>query len=185
MTRLGHVLAVAHDRDRAGFDRARGHVDAFGLLDDDFCGRAHPDFEAFGALVELEGDVVADGAAAARRHLADAGDVRRTLRVERFDRDGRDLAFVDAADFRLAERTTSCSDSRLLSTANEEELDAPRRSSRSWPPRPRRSGFARAVPEELLLDELLELGAALLVPVPDTVSPTSPESVTIVPLWGA
>ena len=38
---------------------------------------------------------------------------------------------------------------------------------------------------ELELEELLELAAALVVPVPDTVSPTSPESVTIVPAEGA
>ena len=56
----------------SAFDGARGDVQAFGLLDDHFGGGAHPDFQACGFLVELEGDVVADRAAAARRDLADA-----------------------------------------------------------------------------------------------------------------
>jgi hypothetical protein len=38
---------------------------------------------------------------------------------------------------------------------------------------------------ELLLEELLLLEAALVVPVPETVWPTSPESDTIVPSSGA
>ena len=40
-------------------------------------------------------------------------------------------------------------------------------------------------PEEPLLPELLVLDDALVVPVPDTVSPTSPDSETIVPSSGA
>ena len=93
-------LPLSHDGDRAGFDGARRNVQAFGLLDNDFRCRAHPNFQPFRFLVELEGDVVADCAAAARWHLADAHDVRGHLpAVECFDRHGRDLPHMDVADF--------------------------------------------------------------------------------------
>ena len=86
--------------------------------------------------------------------------------------------------------TTSCSDSRSLRTANADEPE-----DEPWPEleeaaaddEPPADDFTPPAPpvDEPPLDELPVLAAAFVVPVPETVSPTSPESVTIVPLVGA
>ena len=90
---------------RAGGDRAGGDVDAFGLLDDDFGGRAHAGLQPGFHLVELEGDVVAHHAAVARGEDGDFADVGRELAAfERFDGHRGDLADLDVADFGLAQR---------------------------------------------------------------------------------
>ena len=103
---LAHLLAIALHGHGIGGDRAGRDVHAFGLLDDDFGGRAHADLQARFELVELEGDVVADSAAAAargeQRDFADVG--RQFGSVERFDGDRRGLAGLHVADFRFAQR---------------------------------------------------------------------------------
>jgi hypothetical protein len=84
--------------------------------------------------------------------------------------------------------TTSSIEPRSLSTANEEleelddepeELEAPA----AAPAEPPGELADDPPPEELLLPALLL--DALVVPVADTVSPTSPDSAAIVPLSGA
>ena len=75
--------------------------------------------------------------------------------------------------------TTSCIELRLLITAKEELEELLDDSVELLGDEPPLLGAA----EELLLDELLL--DALVVPVAETVSPTSPESVTIVPSSGA
>ena len=55
------------------------HVHPFGLLDDDFGGGAHARLQPGCHLVELEGDVVADDAAAAGREGGHFADVSRQL----------------------------------------------------------------------------------------------------------
>ncbi len=84
---------------------------------------------------------------------------------------------------------TSSIELRSLSTAKEEleeeeeleELAAPVALA---PVAPVRAPVVAAPVVEDPLEELDELDA-LVVPVPETVSPTWPESVTIVPSWGA
>jgi hypothetical protein len=82
--------------------------------------------------------------------------------------------------------TTSFISLRSLSTANEllEEPDEPELDELlEEPPAPAvLAPVAEPLPDEELLSEELD---ALLVPPPETVSPTSPESETIVPLSGA
>jgi hypothetical protein len=102
---LAHVFTVSHHSHRAAGDGAAWDAHAFGLLDDDFGGSAHPRLQSRRHLVELESDVVAHHAAAARgedRHFADMG--RQLAAFERFDGDRCDLADFDMADFRFAER---------------------------------------------------------------------------------
>ena len=100
-----HLLVAFFHGHAAGGDRAGWDVHAFGLLDDDFGGRAHADLQARFQLVELEGDVVADRAAAARGKRRDFADVGRQFgSAEGFDRDRRGLAGLHAADFRFAQR---------------------------------------------------------------------------------
>jgi hypothetical protein len=82
--------------------------------------------------------------------------------------------------------TTSCSALRSLSTAKEElelpvELEA---EDEAAPVEERPAPDAPVAPEPVELAELVVLDA-LLVPVPETDSPTSPLSVTSVPLIGA
>src|SRR3977135_3688945 len=97
---LAHVLAVPHDGHRAGRDRSRRDVEAFGLLDDDFGRGAHAGFQTRFRLVELEGDVVADHPAVARRQRVDAENVRRDFATaESFDRHSRRLSDPHVADF--------------------------------------------------------------------------------------
>ncbi len=103
-TRWRTCLPARSTVTRVGGDRAGGDVDAFGLLDDDFGGRAHAQLQAGRELVELEGDVVADRAAAAGGEQGDFADVRRQLAAfERFDGHRGDLADLDVADFRFAQ----------------------------------------------------------------------------------
>lgn len=76
--------------------------------------------------------------------------------------------------------TTSCIELRLLITAKEELEELLDDSAELLGDEALLVGEAEA----LLLEELLALDA-LVVPVAETVSPTSPESVTIVPSSGA
>ena len=188
---LAYLLAVAHDGHRVGGDRAGRDVDAFGLLDDDFGGRAHAGLQARFQLVELEGDVVADHPAVARGEQRDFADVSRELAAfERFDGDRRDLAVLDVADFRFAQRHHQLH--RAEVAEDRERGGGARRSRRSSdeleePVAERPAAEAPVAPVALDADPLEELPAleALVVPLPDTTSPTWPDSETIVPLSGA
>jgi hypothetical protein len=75
----------------------------------------------------------------------------------------------------------SCSDCRSLSTANAELDDVEVFDEEE----PVADEAARPVEELELFDELAEGEAALVVPPPDTVSPTSLDKDTIVPFCGA
>jgi hypothetical protein len=85
--------------------------------------------------------------------------------------------------------TTSCIELRSLSTANaelEEDPEEPEESLEA-PPAVRPTAEAPVAPVAPLsepLDELLELDP-FVVPLPETTSPTCPESETIVPFSGA
>jgi hypothetical protein len=82
--------------------------------------------------------------------------------------------------------TTSCIELRSLRTANEELEESPELLE-ALEPVAERPVAAPAAPVELAADPLEELPVleALVVPLPDTTSPSWPESETIVPLSGA
>ena len=82
--------------------------------------------------------------------------------------------------------TTSCIELRSLSTANDEPDELPDELDEDAPDEPpaTRSRPLAPVAEPAAAEELLALDA-FVVPVAETVSPTSPESVTIVPSCGA
>jgi hypothetical protein len=81
--------------------------------------------------------------------------------------------------------TTSCIELRSLRTANEELEEPPVLLEALEPVAERPVAEAPAAPVELAVDPLDELLDALVVPLPETTSPTWPESETIVPLSGA
>jgi len=97
------------------------HVHAFGLLDDDFSGGAHPGLQAAGELVQLEGHVVAHDAAVARGERGNVDDFGGDLLASRASIvmvagwPTLTLAISDSLS-----GTTSCMALRSLSTAKAE-----------------------------------------------------------------